>query len=140
MDLRKIAAAALAGAIALPAPAALASWYATNGEYSAYRDAKDNLYLVDPQGDARRLTAPIGHPAELRGAVRPAVQIVPVVPAQLREDRRDLFGAAAVPQGLMGRCQGHGEAGGSLEQIRDLRHIGGQKLAGAQAQASLPLR
>ena len=57
MDLRKIAAAALAGAIALPAPAALASWYATNGEYSAYRDAKDNLYLVDPQGDARRLRA-----------------------------------------------------------------------------------
>jgi len=57
MDLRKIAAAALAGAIALPAPAALASWYVTNGNYSAYRDAKDYLYLVDPQGAARRLKA-----------------------------------------------------------------------------------
>ena len=57
MDLRKIAAAALAGAIALPAPAALASWYTTNGAYTAYRDAKDYLYLVDTQGQARRLKA-----------------------------------------------------------------------------------
>lgn len=55
MMLRKLIAAALVALIALSGTSALAARYVTNGQYTAYAGADSYLYLLEPDGSAKRL-------------------------------------------------------------------------------------